>query len=195
LLGEEFTVSEMMRAFSAWVENDHVDDRGSFRGYAFGISQARYVIRKALRIVDEQAKKVGLDPLQHQALIQIYGSSADRMPVNKVAERLDIAPAFASRLIKELEGKGLIRREHLPEDKRVTWVAATDAGIQLLRDIDDAVHIHVNYFQSQLTDEERMAALAIFAFYVGLEGDSDLADAIRMSLGNLGKKKSSHVVS
>jgi DNA-binding MarR family transcriptional regulator len=185
----------MMRAFSAWVENDRGDGQASFRGYAFGISQARYVIRKALRIVDEQAKKVGLDPLQHQALIQIYGSSATRMPVNKVAERLDIAPAFASRLIKELEGKGLIYREHLPEDKRVTWVAATDAGIQLLQDIDNAVHIHVNYFQAQLSDEERLAALAIFAFYVGLEGDSHLADAIRVSLGDLGRSGSSRFVS
>jgi DNA-binding MarR family transcriptional regulator len=170
----------MMRAFSAWVENDRRPNaQADFRGYAHGISQARYVIRKVLRIVDEQAKKVGLDPLQHQALIQIYGSRDREMPVNKVAERLDIAPAFASRLIKELETKGLIQREHHPEDRRVTCVAATEAGVQLLRDIDDAVHVHVSYFQSQLSDEGRMAALAIFAFYVGLEGDSALCKAIR----------------
>jgi DNA-binding MarR family transcriptional regulator len=172
----------MMRAFTAWVDSDRPNERANFHGYAHGISQARYVIRKVLRIVDEQAKKVGLDPLQHQALIQIYGNRDGQMPVNRVAERLDIAPAFASRLIKELEGKGLIQREHHPDDRRVTFVAATEAGIQLLRDIDDAVHVHVSYFQSQLSDEGRMAALAIFAFYVGLEGDSALAKAIRESL-------------
>ena len=171
-----------MRAFAAWVENDRPNAGANFHGYAHGISQARYVIRKVLRIVDEQAKKVGLDPLQHQALIQIDGNIDSPMPVNKVAERLDIAPAFASRLIKELEGKGLIRRESHPEDRRVTCVAATGAGVQLLRDIDDAVHVHVSYFQSQLSDDGRMAALAIFAFYVGLEGDSALAKAIRDSL-------------
>lgn len=171
-----------MRAFTAWVDSDGPNGQANFHGYAHGISQARYVIRKVLRIVDEQAKKVDLDPLQHQALIQIYGTQESQMPVNKVAERLDIAPAFASRLIKELEAKGLIRREHHPDDRRVTCVAATEAGIQLLRDIDDAVHVHVSYFQSQLSDEGRMAALAIFAFYVGLEGDSALAKAIRDSL-------------
>lgn len=188
-------MSETMRAFTAWVKEDRPNGRGNFRGYAFGIAQARYVIRKVLRIVDEQAKKVGLDSLQHQALIQIYGESDTRMPVNKVAQRLDIAPAFASRLIKELEGKGLIYRQHLAEDKRVICVAATDAGIQLLREIDNAVHVHVNYFQSQLSDEDRLAALAIFAFYVGLEGDSSLAIAIRDSLGDLGKREASRVVS
>jgi len=178
-------MSETMRAFTTWVKGDHVNRRGNFRGYAYGIAEARYITRKVFRLVDEQAKKAGLEPMQHQALIQIYRDSDTRMPVNKVAERLDIAPAFASRLIKELEVKGLIYRQPLPGDKRVICVAATDAGIAVLREIDDAVHVHVSYFQSQLSDEDRLAALAIYAFYVGLEDDSSLAIAIRQSLGDL----------
>jgi DNA-binding MarR family transcriptional regulator len=172
----------MMRAFSTWVENGHNARKGNFHGYVYGISQDRYVTRKVMRIIDEQAKKADLEPLQHQALIQIYGNDGTQMPVNAVAERLNIAPAFASRLIKELEEKSLIYREQHPDDKRITCVAATDAGIRTLRDIDDAVHVHVNYFQSQLSDENRIAALAIFAFYVGLEDDSALAKTIRQSL-------------
>jgi hypothetical protein len=51
-----------------------------------------------------------------------------------------------------------------------------------LRQVDEAVHLHVKYFQSQLSDHDRMDSLMIFAFYVGLESDSVVADAIRDEL-------------
>lgn len=179
-------MSELMRAFSRWIESEDPDSdakrQANFPGYVHGISQARYVVRKVFRIVDEQAKKAGLDPLQHLALIHIYGTSDTAIPVNQVAERLDIAPAFASRLIKELEARGLIRREQSALDRRMTYVAATDAGVQLLRDVDSGVRAHVHYFQSQLSDDGRLAALAIFAFYVGLEAEPKLARSIKDSI-------------
>jgi hypothetical protein len=37
----------------------------------------------------------------------------------------------------------------------------------LLAEIDEKVHLHVEYFQRQLSDQERVAALGIFAFYLG----------------------------
>jgi DNA-binding MarR family transcriptional regulator len=179
-------VSELMRAFSQWIESEDPDSdakrQANFPGYMHGISQARYVVRKVFRIVDEQAKKAGLDPLQHLALIHIYGTSDAEIPVNQVAERLDIAPAFASRLVKALEARGLVRREQSSADRRMAYVVATEAGVQLLRDVDSGVRAHVNYFQSQLDDDGRLAALAIFAFYVGIEAEPKLARAIRDSI-------------
>ncbi len=74
--------------------------------YFQGVAQARFVLRKVFRLIEEQAKLAGLDPLEHQALIQIYGSPLKRLRVKEVAERLDIVPAFASGLVKSLEGKG-----------------------------------------------------------------------------------------
>lgn len=181
-------MTELMRAFSRWIESEDPDSdakrQANFPGYVHGISQARYVVRKVFRIVDDQAKKAGLDPLQHLALIHIYGMSDTAIPVNQVAERLDIAPAFASRLVKELEAKGLIRRQQSEQDRRMTYVSATDAGVRLLRDVDRGVRTHVNYFQSQLDDDGRLAALAIFAFYVGLDAQPKLARAIKDSLSS-----------
>lgn len=49
-------MSETMRAFTTWVKGDHANRRGNFRGYAYGIAQARYITRKVFRLVDEQAK-------------------------------------------------------------------------------------------------------------------------------------------
>jgi len=165
-----------MEAFAAWVERNEGSRVGEFRSYVHSIAQARHVVRKVLRIVDERAKESGLEPLQHQALLQIYGTVSGDLHVNGIADRLDIAPAFASRLTKELEQRGLVSRAQSQSDRRVVTVAATPAGIELLRQIDAEVHVHVAYFQSQLSKDERLAALMIFAFYVGLDGPFSVPD-------------------
>lgn len=138
-----------------------------FHRYFHGISEAHYVVRKVFRLVDEQAKRGGLDPLEHKLLIQIFGAGDERLRVNEAAARLDIPPALASRLIKRLQDKGFVVRSTGGEDRRTTQVAATDAGREVLAAIDRDVRRHVNHFQEQLSDAERAAALQIFAFYLG----------------------------
>lgn len=160
-----------------WADPNDAARGEDFRAYVHNIAQARLVIRRVLRVVDESAKRNGLDPLLHQALLQIYGS-ATPIAVHEVGERLDIAAAFASRLVKALEQNGLVRRSASTVDRRVTEIVATSAGADLLRTIDLDVHHRVAYFQHQIGDDQRMAALAIFAFYVGLAADSPVARAI-----------------
>jgi DNA-binding MarR family transcriptional regulator len=136
--------------------------------YFHGVADARFVIRKVFRIVDERAKSRGLDPLEHQALIQIYGArDGDDMRVGMVAERLDISSAFASKIVKALVLKDLVVLSDSALDQRVTNVSATSAGIAMLTEIDAEVRIHVGFFTRALTPEQKAAALSIFAFYVG----------------------------
>ena len=137
------------------------------RTYFHGVADARFVIRRAFRIVDERAKHHGLDPLEHQALIQIYGLRESGVRVGTVAERLDIPPAFASKLVKALTLKGYVSAQTSPHDQRVSHLSATPAGGKLLAEIDADVRVHVDFFTRSLTDEQREAALSIFAFYVG----------------------------
>src|SRR5215467_8164948 len=80
------------------------------RPYFLGVAAARYVLRKVFRLVEEEAKRAGIDPLAHQALIQIYGSEKGALRVKDVAERLDITPAFSSSLINHLVAKGYVAR-------------------------------------------------------------------------------------
>jgi DNA-binding MarR family transcriptional regulator len=172
---------EVVGAFYDWVEqsrgrSDVLHTRG-FQAYFHGVAEARYVIRKVFRIVDEQAKQAGLEPLEHQALIQIFGSP-EPLRVIDVAERLDIAPAFASRLAKRLEDRQLVTRSPSETDRRSTYVEATDHARDVLAAIDDRVELHVGYFQRQLSDSERAAALGIFAFYVGATRIEDLDQLI-----------------
>ncbi len=136
--------------------------------YFSGVAEARYVLRKVFRIAEEQAKIFGIDPLAHQALIQILGNPERELKVNQLAERLDIAPAFASSLVKSLANDGLVTRTRGAQDQRVTFVGATEKGAELLVAIDREVEFHVNYFVAQLSAEDRESALSTLMFYIGL---------------------------
>lgn len=173
-------------AFYDWVEQHRGKPSGlageGLKGYFHGVAEARYVIRRIFRIVDEQAKSAGLEPLEHQALIQLFGAS-EPLRVIDFAERLDVAPAFASRIAKGLEDKGLVRRTASEQDRRSTVIEVSDAGAELLAQVDSQVEVHVSYFQRQLTDVERASALGIFAFYLGasprLDDIENLVELVR----------------
>jgi len=136
--------------------------------YFHGVAEARYVLRKVFRLVEEEAKRAGIDPLAHQALIQIYGSETGALRVKEVAERLDITPAFASSLVKSLGAKGFIVRTRDKADSRVTWVKMTKDARALLHRIDEQVQIHVDYFTRNLSAQQTEAALSVLLFYAGV---------------------------
>jgi DNA-binding MarR family transcriptional regulator len=173
----------MSTAFAEWVESGDENIDYDFRAYMHSVAQARYVVRKVVRIVHEQAKHAGLDPLEHEALLQIYGTGSDELlSVNKLADLLDVAPALASRVIKSLAAKDLVRRQQSGTDRRVTLVAATDAGVAILRTVDREVHVHIDYFRKQLKESDRLALMAVFAFWAGLDADSKIGGAIRSAV-------------
>jgi DNA-binding MarR family transcriptional regulator len=136
--------------------------------YFFGVAQARYLLRKVFRLVEEQARRSGIDPLEHQALIQIYGSEAGALKVREVAERLDITPAFASSLIQTLAGKGLVMRSRDAEDQRVMWIKVTGKGRTILYSVDERVQAQVDRFTRGLAENRTEAAISILMFYAGV---------------------------
>jgi DNA-binding MarR family transcriptional regulator len=138
------------------------------RPYFRGVAEARYLLRKVFRLIEEEAKSAGIDPLAHQALIQIYGSENGALRVKDVAERLDITPAFSSSLVKHLVAKRYVARAHDTRDARVTWLRVTAKGQTLLHRIDEQVQIHVDYFTRGLDPEQTEAALSVLMFYAGV---------------------------
>jgi DNA-binding MarR family transcriptional regulator len=134
--------------------------------YFSAVAQVRYILRTVFRMVDEQAKEFDLEPLEHQALVQVYGSPKQGLRVTDLAERLDIAPAFASNLVKKLVARKLLQRRADATDMRVTVLKVTAAGREICHRIDAAVRPHVDYFTSQLTADERETALSTLMFYV-----------------------------
>jgi DNA-binding MarR family transcriptional regulator len=174
-------MSNGMRAYLEWADLGEGQRKRVFQSYVRSVAEARYVMRRVLRIVEDRAKEHGLEPLSHQALLQIYG--ADRgITVSRLAARLDIAAAFASRLVRRLEGMGLVTRTPSETDKRVTIVTATKDGVEKLSAIDNDVHRHAALLHHELGADEKHMALSIFAFYVGLASHSPVARAIRTEI-------------
>lgn len=155
------------KRFVEWTDTDRQVWSYEFHDYMQIVAQARYVIRKVQRIIDECVRSNGLEPLEHQALIQIYGAADHKLPIGHLAERLDIVSALASRLVQQLEGRGLVRRTPSLRDRRATYVGTTPKGVARLYAIVEDVHHEVGYFRSKLTPPERQAAHEIVAFYVG----------------------------
>lgn len=119
------------------------------------------------RLIDERARKLGLDSLGHRDLLQVYGSANQELRVSELAERLDIAPASASNLIKNLVKRKYLQLVSDESDMRVTILQITSGGRNLCEEIDARVRPHVYYCTGQLTAEEREAAISMLMLYVG----------------------------
>lgn len=110
-------------------------------------------MRKVFRLIDDDAKKLGLDPLAHQALLQIYGSPGQRLRVSALAERLDIVTPFASTIVKQMTRARFVRRSSDTTDMRVSVIALTRAGRELCRQVDSQSRSRVDDLISQLEVE------------------------------------------
>lgn len=151
----------------AWIDVDQRSRSYEIHDYMRIVADARYVFRTVQRIIDECARGHGVEPLEYQALLQIFGAAEQRLPIGHLAERLNIVSALASRLVQQLEGRGLVARTRSQKDRRATYVSATKKGEALIRSVFDDVHDEVDYFRLKVTDEQRSAAHEITAFYVG----------------------------
>lgn len=136
--------------------------------YFQGIAEARYVLRRIFRIAEERAKTSGIDPLAHQALIQIYGTPDKKLRVKEIAERLDIASAFASTLITKLAKAGYVVRARDGKDGRASQISITKTGIALLHKIDESVAAEIEAFSQALSPEKRELVVSILMTYVGV---------------------------
>ncbi|MFI6345932.1 MarR family winged helix-turn-helix transcriptional regulator [Streptomyces sp. NPDC050560] len=178
-------MTDGMRAYLDWADLGEGRRKREFQSYVRNIAEARYVMRRVLRIVEDRAKEHGLDPLVHQALLQVYGTGDGQgITVGALAARLDIAAALASRVVRRLEEKDLVVRSPSATDKRAIIVSATPEGADRLAAIDDSVHRYVAFLQQELGDEEKLMALSIFAFYVGLSPEAPVAREIRSAMGD-----------
>ena len=160
----------MKKQSIAWLDVDQKSRSYEIRDYMRIVAEARYVFRTVQRIIDECAKDHGIEPLEYQALLQIFGTSEQNLPVGHLAGRLNIVSALASRIVQQLECRGLVARTRSEEDRRTTYVSATKRGEALIRSVFDDVHEEVDYFRSKATERQRHAAHEITAFYVGSLG-------------------------
>ncbi|MEF2073583.1 bifunctional helix-turn-helix transcriptional regulator/GNAT family N-acetyltransferase [Consotaella aegiceratis] len=76
-------------------------------------------------------------------------------PPSRLAADLALDPGYLSRLLKDLEAKGLVARAPSPDDGRQLLVALTDAGRSLVEDLDRRSVAEVEELLGRLGDGQQ----------------------------------------
>jgi DNA-binding MarR family transcriptional regulator len=88
---------------------------------------------------DELFGRFDLTAQQYNALRLLRGEYPDSLPTLAIAQRLISRAPDITRLLDKLEQLGLIARQRLLENRRVVKVAITQAGLDLLGELDGPV--------------------------------------------------------
>lgn len=81
----------------------------------------------------------GITLQQYNVLRILRGAGRDGLPTLEIAERMIERAPGVTRLIDRLVGKGLVRRQRCPEDRRQVLCLISQAGLRLLADLDRPV--------------------------------------------------------
>jgi DNA-binding MarR family transcriptional regulator len=102
------------------------------------LAKFRREIRRFLQFSENAAAVSGLQPQQHQLLLQIAGAP-DGTPVTigYIAEVLCLRHHTAVELSKRCELAGLVRRTNDPKDRRCVLLELTTQGNRALRQLSD----------------------------------------------------------
>ena len=98
------------------------------------IAQFRTAVRD-LRCVSSQRMHEGgltVGNLHLTSMLERHGP----MPMNRIADLLDVSMSAATGIIDRLEERRLVERVRVPDDRRVVLVQLTDHGRQVLQDVE-----------------------------------------------------------
>ena len=97
-------------------------------------------------IADEQRarfnalfKSKDLTGAQYNVLRILRGAGSDGLSCGEIGERMINRESDITRMLDRLEGRGLIKRERQTDDRRVVLGFITDAGLELLKELDQPV--------------------------------------------------------
>ena len=131
--------------------NELADDLadGEYRALA----HFRYALRKFLRFSEEEARRAGLTPAQHQLLLVVRGFTDEQPPsVSDLAERLQQRHHSAVELVDRAEAAGLVWREEDRADRRRHLVRLTAEGAATLARLSVAHREELRRFEREMAD-------------------------------------------
>src|SRR3990170_4584157 len=96
---------------------------------------------------------------QFRCLI-LLGRHTEALPINELADRLDLTLATAGRNVDRLLAHGLVERREDPQDRRVRLVSLSDTGRSIMTEIDPPRRNALVAFAQSLdpADRDRLTA-------------------------------------
>lgn len=99
----------------------------------------RYELRRFLHFSESAALEAGLQPQQHQLLLQVAGAPRTaQVTIGYVAERLALKHNSAVELVDRSEREGLLERTEDARDRRCAILRLTRKGRRMLERLADA---------------------------------------------------------
>ena len=117
----------------------------------------RYALRQFANYSEDVARKSGLTPRQHQALLAIRGGPGGTLHVGELAERLLLKPHSASELVQRMVEQGLVRRATDAHDKRQVVLALSLRGETVLEELSQSHRAELRRLRPML--QELLAGL------------------------------------
>jgi DNA-binding MarR family transcriptional regulator len=103
------------------------------------LAEFRYLLRKFLRHMEEQVRKLGANPQQYQLVLAVKGLPRSQAPtIGSLAERMQLNHNTMVELVDRSEQSGLLRRERSGPDRRRVTLSITPQGEALLRKLGSA---------------------------------------------------------
>jgi DNA-binding MarR family transcriptional regulator len=107
-------------------------------GYT-ALAEFRYILRRFLEFSEDAARRAGLTPRHHQALLVIKGYGRGQpITIGDLAERLRIRHNTSVELANRLCENGLVIRSQDNEDQRRVLLQLTSLAEQHLADLSNA---------------------------------------------------------
>jgi DNA-binding MarR family transcriptional regulator len=102
------------------------------------LAKFRREIRHFLQFSEQAAAAAGLQPQQHQLLLQIFGAPNDTLvTIGYIADVMSLRHHTVVELSKRCELAGLVRRTHDPIDRRCVVLELTAKGHRALRQLSE----------------------------------------------------------
>lgn len=109
---------------------------------------------KVMEKFGEIFKPYDLSPEQFNVLRILRGQYPDLAQMSLVQERMLTKNSNTTRLIDKLLLKKLVTRKVNEQNRRIVLVGITEAGLELLQELDKKVDIQENTMTKNLTEEE-----------------------------------------
>lgn len=135
----------------------------------FGLLQTHSEVTKALDADLIANHRLSLSA--HELLFRLAVAEDGYLRMSQLAERALLSQSRVSRIVDQLEARGLIERRPCPVDSRVVHAVITFAGRELLREAQET-HLQgiEEHFFAKLTDTEVAQLARVFEKLHGRDG-------------------------
>jgi DNA-binding MarR family transcriptional regulator len=103
------------------------------------LAEFRYQLRRFSRHMEDQVRKLGVNPQQYQVVLAVRGLPPGQAPtVGRLAERMQLNHNSMVELVDRCEHAGLLQRTRSNADRRQVALTITTQGEALLRQLGRA---------------------------------------------------------